>query len=182
MTSSAEDLIHLGDIKSTHGLKGTLVIYSYTRPEVAIGEYRHFRVGNLSDQTKEYSVLRCWQHGKRILLNLEGIGSVEQATGLIGQKIFAPRDSVDVDEDEYLWHDLIGCQVWSDQNEHMGEVIELQYFGAQDNLLVQGQWQGQQGQWLIPFIEDIVLVVDLDDKRIDLALPDGMEACFTPKF
>jgi len=39
-----------------------------------------------------------------------------------------------------------------------------------------------QGEWLIPFTEQIVLGVDLDEGLIEVDLPEGMDACFTPRF
>jgi len=120
------------------------------------------------------AVARCWQHGRRMLLQLDGIDSVEQATLLVRHKLWIKRDDIHVDDDEYLWDDLIGLHVIDDSNKkHLGIVSDVQDFGAQDTLLI----QSDEGVWMIPFIDSIVTHID---DCIHVSLPEGMDACFTP--
>jgi 16S rRNA processing protein RimM len=37
------------------------------------------------------------------------------------------------------------------------------------------------GEWLIPFVDGIVQRIDTDARRIEAKLPEGMDACFTPR-
>ncbi len=127
-------------------------------------------------------MLRCWRHGRRILAQLEGIGDCNAAGSLRDKKIFVPREHVDVGEDEYLWADLIGCRVYAD-GRLLGEVTALEEYGAQDNLIVVGDADAEQpGEWMLPFVAEVIEAVDLEDGRIDVHLPEGMDACFTPRF
>jgi len=41
----------------------------------------------------------------------EGVSDCNGAEALKGLRIWVPADAVDVAEDEYLWEDLIGCEV-----------------------------------------------------------------------
>ncbi len=170
-------MIHVADITATHGLKGALLIYSHTRPAKAVAGYVRFWVGidqSTAQDAPAMTVTRCWQHGRRMLLQLDAVDSVEQAALLVRHKLWIKRDDVHVDDDEYLWDDLIGLAVMDDSNEKtLGVVSDVQDFGAQDTLII----QADDGVWMIPFIDDIVTHID---DCIHVLLPEGMDACFTP--
>lgn len=157
-------------------------MFSHTRPVHAVAGYLRWYIGKDETKVTEYAVVDCHQHKKRILAKLEGIEHIDQAEQLKGLKIFVPEDEVDVEDDEFLWQDLIGCTV-VDQNENkLGEVTALHEYGAQDNLEIKTtEDMDESGEWLLPFIEDVVLDVDLDKQMIRVNLLDGMDACFTPK-
>jgi len=171
-------------IHGPHGLKGTLTIYSNTRPAIGIAGYSFWWLGTRSESAKSYKVERCWKHGKRILAELEGVSDVDAAEALAGQKIWVDADEVAVGEDEYLWQNLIGCTVIETaSNRELGKVAVLEEYGAQDILVVRtSEDTKQSGEWMLPFIEDVVLDVDLVARRITVELPEGMDACFTPRF
>lgn len=125
---------------------------------------------------------QCWQHGRRILAELEGIADVEAARQLEGMKIWIPASEVALHEDEYLWADLTGCEVVDENGNMLGRVSGLQDYGAQDILIVQTDKNAPvQGEWMLPFIHEVILDVDLDAHRITVHLPEGMDACFTPR-
>jgi 16S rRNA processing protein RimM len=177
-----DTLLHVGDILGVHGLKGALSIYSHTRPASAVAGYSCWWIGETAATAAPRDVKRCWQHGKRMLAELDGIGDCDSAALLKGLKIWVPRAEVETDDDEYLWQDLIGCAVRDLASERMlGTVTALEEYGAQDNLVVSADAAaGQPGEWLIPFTEMIVVDVDLDQQLILIDMPDGMDACFTP--
>ncbi len=157
-------------------------MFSHTRPVNAVAGYLRWYVGKDESEVTEYTVVDCHQHKKRILAKLEGIETIEQAEDLKGMKIFVSEDEVEVDEDEFLWQDLIGCMVSDQYGNKLGEVTALHEFGAQDNLEIKTTVDMEvSGEWLLPFIEDVVELVDLDKKIIEVNLLDGMDACFTPK-
>jgi 16S rRNA processing protein RimM len=174
--------LHVGDILGAHGLKGALTVFSYTRPVQAIAGYCCWRLGQSAENLASFQVRRCWQHGKRMLVELEGITDCEQAEALKGLKIWAPRQAVEVEDDEFLWQDLIGCEV-VDGGTLLGNVIALEEYGAQDILIVRTPEGGEAGgEWMLPFIKEVIVDVDLEQSRITVDLPDGMDSCFTSRF
>lgn len=180
---SADKQLHIGDILGAHGLKGTLILYSHTRPANAVAGYSCWWIGKNASSAQSYNVKRCWQHGKRMLAELEGINDCNGVDALKGMKIWIPSSEVEVDDDEYLWEELIGCEVQLDDGTRLGEVVALEEYGAQDNLLIRTADDADvKGEWLIPFIEEIVIEVDLDEGLIVVDMPEGMDVCFTPSF
>jgi len=180
---TADSLLHVGDILGVHGLKGTLIVFSHTRPAQAIAGYSCWWIGSSEASAKSYPVQRCWQHGKRMLAELDGVDDCNSAEKFRKLKVWIPIDDVETDADEYLWDELIGCRVVrAGSGELLGCVRALEEYGAQDNLLVETAADAvEPGEWLIPFLEDIITVVDLDEGVIEVALPEGMDVCFTPR-
>ena len=178
-----DSYLHVADLVGVHGLKGSLIVYSHTRPASAVAGYSCWRLGVTAESAKSYRVKRCWQHGKRMLVELDGIADCNRAETLKGMKVWIPESEVEAEDDEYLWQDLIGCKVVRQDNDMLlGTVLALEEYGAQDNLLVKTpDTVEQQGEWLIPFTEQIVTDVDLDEGVIVVDMPDGMDVCFTPK-
>ena len=175
-------MLYIGDILNPHGLKGSLIVFSHTRPVDAVAGYLRWYIGKDESNVQEYTVKDCHQHKKRILAKLEGIDTIEQVEPLKGLKIFVPEDEVEVDEGEFLWQDLMGCTVVDQVGNKLGEVTALYEFGAQDNLEIKTTADmDKSGEWLLPFIEDVIVDVDLDEKIIQVNLLEGMDACFTPK-
>jgi len=92
-------------------------------------------------------------------------------------------EDVAVSGDEYLWQDLVGCEVWeTDSNCLLGTVTALEEYGAQDILTVCTPDDARPaGEWLLPFVKDVVVDVDINARRITVNVPEGMDACFTPR-
>ena len=172
--------LHVGDILGAHSLNGALTIYSHTRPSAALAGYSCWWIGDSPEHAQPHQIHRCWQHGKRMLAEIDGITDRNRAEACKGCKIWIPAEAVEVADDEYLWDELIGCEVRNAESS-LGEVVALESYGAQDNLVVQsGPEAENRGQWLIPFTESIIQDVDPDRGLILIDLPEGMDACFTP--
>jgi len=175
-------LLYIGDILSPHGLKGAFIVYSHTRPANAVAGYLRWHVGKEEASAQVYDVKDCHQHGKKTRATLDGVESIEQAEALKGMKIWIPEEDVLCDDGEYLWQELVGCKVFSQGDVLLGEVVKLQEFGAQDIIEIHTLADAQeQGEWLLPFIEDVVVDVDLEQRVLRVQLLEGMEVCFTPK-
>ena len=126
---------------------------------------------------------RCWQHGKRLLAQLAGINDADAAAALGGAGIWVDAGEVAIEADhEYLWADLVGCEVVESSGRPLGRVVGLQEYGAQDILAVRTPDDAvPAGEWLIPFVDGVVQHVDTEARRIEVNLPEGMDACFTPR-
>ncbi|MDQ6967250.1 MAG: ribosome maturation factor RimM [Mariprofundaceae bacterium] len=177
-----DTLVCVGTILGVHGLKGTLTVYSDTRPASGIAGYSCWYLGMTAESVKAYSVGRCWQHGnKGMLAELEGVTTRTQAEQLKKIKIWVSTDEIEVGDDEYLWEALLGCDVYV-EGRLTGSVVALEAYGAQDIIVVKTSVSAEvQGEWMLPFTEDVIQLVDMENRRVDVCLLDGMDACFTPK-
>jgi len=176
-------LLEVGVIHRPHGLKGALTVYSYTRPAIGIAGYSFWWLGSDLKSARSYKVEHCCQHGKRILAELAGVTNCAQAALLEQARIWVPAGEVKLDEGECLWVDLIGCEVRrTGGGGLLGTVVALEDFGAQDILIVRTPENAENpGEWMLPFIKDVVLDVNMTTHCVTIDLPEGMDACFTPR-
>lgn len=160
-----------------------MTVYSHTRPAIGIAGYSFWWLGTVEDEVASYRVRRCWQHGRRILAELEGVTDREAAQALCGKRIWVAAADVELGPNEYLWQDLIGCELCDESSGHvLGTVIALEEYGAQDILTVQTPDDvAEPGVWLLPFVAGVIVDVDLARRLIVARLPEGMDACFTPR-
>jgi 16S rRNA processing protein RimM len=81
---------------------------------------------------------------------------------------------------EYHVQDLLDVRVFHQQTgEQIGVVVDV-FTTAHDILVVQPQPGSNQKEILIPFVEEIVPVVDLPQQRIEVIPPPGLLELYTP--
>ena len=76
-------------------------------------------------------------------------------------------------EDEFYWHQLVGCTVETDAGERVGTVREIWETGAHDVMVVRDD-AGRQN--LIPTARELTLEIDLEGRRIVVRTLPGLLA------
>jgi len=107
------------------------------------------------------------RHKRQILVRFDEIGEAEAQT-LIGVDLFSERGNVALEEDEYFDDDLLGCAVVDGAGTELGKVVEVLHYPAQDVLAVGAR------RALIPLVGAFIRCIDLERKRIDVELPEGL--------
>lgn len=121
----------------------------------------------------------------RIVLDLTGIDSIEQAEQLAGLELILPREELlPLEEDANYVTDLIGCAVYNrqaEQDTHIGTVADLQFALTPDGsrrledaapLLEVTGLNGEE--LLIPYAKHFLLTLDVPAKKIVMQLPEGL--------
>jgi 16S rRNA processing protein RimM len=113
-------------------------------------------------------------HKGQALLQLDGCHDRTAAEALRGYLVQITREeALPLEEGEYFEHQILGLDVWTVSGEHLGELMEIIYTGANDVYVVQPD-DTSGHDTLIPALEDVVLEVDLDAGRMVVELPDGL--------
>jgi 16S rRNA processing protein RimM len=98
-----------------------------------------------------------------LLVAFQEVGDRTAAEELRGRYLFVPTSSVPpLPEGEYWTHDLIGCQVWTEEGRLLGAVREVIHGPANDVWAT----EGKGGEVLIPALKDVVHEVDTAGRRI----------------
>jgi len=162
----------LGHIAGAHGVKGAVVVKSYTAEPEAIAGY-----GPLSDAQGE---TRFWisiegATAKGLICRVEGIEDRTRAEALKGVALYVDRERLPPAEaGEYYHADLIGLAVLDEAGRALGSVVAVQNFGAGDLLEVRPA--GARTTVLYPMIEDVVRRIDVAGGVIVLSPPDDVDA------
>ena len=165
---SDTDRVLLGHIAGAHGIRGEVLIKSYTEDPAAIASY-----GPLHDETcdRSFVVTKTRVAAKGVIARIEGIADRTAAEALKGTSLFVDRDRLpEPDDDEFYHADLIGMAVVTTAGEHIGDVVALQNFGAGD--LLEYRLLDSRRTEFLPFTIAFVPEIDGDARRVIVRLPD----------
>jgi len=97
---------------------------------------------------------------------------VEAATRLRGCEVQIPLEQrAKLDPGSYYLGDLIGCEVWeAGAMEPIGTVRDVEFPGGVPLLAV----ETSEGEVLVPLATEFCVRIDVQAKRIDVVLPDGL--------
>ena len=69
------------------------------------------------------------------------------------------------------FHEIIGCKMYTDQGEEIGTIREILATGANDVWVVKRK-EGKD--LLIPYIEEIVTEINIDEKKVIITPMEGL--------
>tara|TARA_B100000242_G_C43047222_1_gene488905 strand:+ start:69 stop:581 length:513 start_codon:yes stop_codon:yes gene_type:complete len=159
-----DDFIVIGRITSTHGVKGWVSIESYSSNKKDIFNYKLFLNNNKKFTTIDVSDYKLMP--KKIILKIKNIDSIDTAETLLGYQIYTKSNQLnELDEDEYYWNKLIGCNVYTDENNLLlGKVTSIIRNISSDILVI--KHKENKEEILIPFIKTYLQEVNLKEKII----------------
>ncbi|OKJ07334.1 ribosome maturation factor RimM [Kitasatospora sp. CB01950] len=162
----------VGKIGRAHGIRGDVSVEVRTdEPELRLGPGAVLLTdpAGIGPLTVESGKV----HSGRLLLRFAGVKDRTAAEALRGTFLIAevdPEETPD-DPDEYYDHQLIGLDVVLTDGTLIGELTEVVHLPYQDLLTVE---RPDGTEVLIPFVEQIVPTIDLDEQRAVITPPPGL--------
>lgn len=157
----------VGRIGRAHGVLGEATIDVQTDdPDL------RFKVGSklTLDSGQELTIKSSRWHNQILLLGFEGVNDRNQIEALRDQLISSQVDLSALAPGEYHYQQLIGCQVYLQNNELVGQVSEVVKLPGQDLLSV----DKNGSQVLIPMVKQIIISIDVLEKKIVVNPPEGL--------
>jgi 16S rRNA processing protein RimM len=113
-------------------------------------------------------------HNGILLLGFEGVADRNAIEKYRDQLLYSDVDidAPGLDEDDYHVLQLIGCKAYLVDGDLFGEVTEVLNLPGQDVLSI----KTEGGEVLIPFVHQLVPVVDVKAKRMTVIPPEDYEA------
>jgi 16S rRNA processing protein RimM len=110
-------------------------------------------------------------HKNFVLVKLDGYDTRETAATLRAQLLQVPEDeAIPLDEGEYYLYQLVGLAVYTDEGEHLGELVEVLETKANNVFVV----VGPRGEVLLPDTDEIVLDIDFENGRMEVHIVPGL--------
>jgi 16S rRNA processing protein RimM len=161
----------LGRIVAAHGVRGDVLVRSFTAEPAAIAAY-----GPLHDEARQLrfdlSVVRVTPKG--VVAHIAGISDRNAAEALKGVDLYVPRERLpEAEQDVYYHADLIGLSVVDETGAAIGEVVAVADYGAGD--LLEIRLEGSRRTELVPFTSAFVPTVDLAGGRLVVTRPAAAE-------
>ncbi|MFK3812779.1 ribosome maturation factor RimM [Bacillus halotolerans] len=165
---------NVGKIVNTHGIKGEVRVISKTD----FAEER-YKPGNTlylfmdgRQEPIEVTVSTYRLHKQFHLLQFKERQSLNEVEELKNAIIKVPEEDLgELNEGEFYFHEIIGCEVFTEEGELIGKVKEILTPGANDVWVI-----GRKGKKdaLIPYIESVVKQIDVSEKKIEIQLMEGL--------
>jgi 16S rRNA processing protein RimM len=174
MTEEAE-FVTIARVSKTQGRHGEVAATLLTDfPELFETRRKLFALGGKAAQggilRRKLDLDEHWFHKGMVVLKFAGVDSISDAETLVGSEIQVPRsERAAVGSDEFYVSDLIGCMV-TDAGREIGRVKDVQFGGGEAPLLV---IEGEK-ECLVPFAAAYIGKIALQQKRLEMKLPEGM--------
>lgn len=171
-SSVATKRVLLGHIAGAHGIRGAVLVRSYTADPERIADY-----GPLANEGGDVEFVLAVEGGtaKGLICRVEGVQDRTQAEKLKGVALYVDRSRLPPPEEgEYYHADLIGLRVVTEEGTALGTVEAVQNYGAGDILEVRPA--GEKRTVLYPMIEGVVVRVDVASGVIVLTPPEEVDA------
>jgi 16S rRNA processing protein RimM len=179
--TAAEPWVWLARIRRPQGRKGEVFADLLTDfPEKFAERKRLWLVPEkVADQAdapaREMELTDHWLHKGGIVLHFAGVDSIATAEALADQMVVIPQsERTKLDDDEVYIADLIGCalvDVASGSPVVVGTIAEVDRSTGPVALLVV---EGAAGEILVPFAKSFLRQIDLEGKKVEMALPAGL--------
>jgi 16S rRNA processing protein RimM len=164
----------VGQVVGAHGLRGELKVQLHTDDPHRFRHLERVFIGLEGEEPEVRSLQGYRLHKGRALLQLEGCDDRATAQALRGYFVLVPlAEAIPLEDGEYFEHQILELEVWTVSDEFLGQVAEIIYTGANEVYVVRNT-AADRREILIPAIEDVVLEVDLEARRLLVALPDGL--------
>ena len=164
----------VGKLVNTQGIRGEVRIISETDfPEERYRKGQELYLFHPSfPQPKPLTVASSRPHKNFYILSFEGITSINEVEKFKGGVLkVRAEDRGELEEGEFYFQDIIGCEVFTDEGERLGIVKEILQPGANDVWVVKPD-KGRD--ILLPYIDPVVREINVADKRITVHLLPGL--------
>lgn len=157
-------MVYVGEIVNTHGIKGELrIISDFKYKDSVFIENKKLYLG----KRKQEVIIKTYRKHKNYdMVTFEGITDINDAILFKGDEVFVKREDLDIDG--YVDEDIIGLNVYN----------EDKLIGIVDNIMKNKQEilviKDDNKSYLVPFVDEFVINIDLDNKRMDIKVIEGL--------
>jgi 16S rRNA processing protein RimM len=182
--ANEQSWVWLARIRKVQGRKGEVLADLLTDFPEKFSERKRVwlltAAGSAGESACEIALVNSWLHKaghtSDVVLHFAGVDSIDEAEKLRGLVVAIPRaERAPLGEDEVYVGDLIGCSLVdvAPSTERTVGVIEDvdRDAGPVALLVVRGQ---ESDEILVPFAKAYLRQIDLEAKRVEMALPEGL--------
>ena len=166
------DRLEVGKIVNTHGLRGEVKIVTWTDTPDVFEDISYVYAKRRSEEIKLTLKGIKYQKNNIIAKFLE-INSIEEAEGFKNCVITTDREVLgELPEGVYYIADLIGCEVFDEENNLLGKISDVFNTGANDIYAIS---RPQNKDLLVPVTDETIINVDIENKKIIVKLIEGLD-------
>lgn len=165
---------NVGKIVNTHGIRGEVRVISVTDfPEERYKKGAKLYLFKQNNPEPIELTVKSWRKHKNFdLLTFEGYESINDVEQFKGSTLKISEEQLgQLKDDEFYFHEIIGCTVKTIDDKEIGTIKEILTPGANDVWVVKGK---DRKEYLIPYIDDVVKKVDVNEKMVVIEPMEGL--------
>lgn len=148
-------MIKIGTIAKAQGIKGEVKIVLQNNPD----KYSELKKVYIDGSEKKIESFFVRPNG--VFVKIEGVSDRNSAELLRGKELFVnEQDLEQLKENEFYFRDLIGAEVYDENNKKIGELVDIEQYGAADVISI----NERNIIFSVPFINSIF--VNIQQKKV----------------
>lgn len=154
------ELISIGKIINFHGILGEAKV-GYSDPK-RIENAKKVIVKNIP-----LNIEKIRFHKNFAIVKFKEISDINELLNFKGENIYLAKEEVknQLEEEEYLIDDLVGLKVFDNKDDFIGIIDSIAKSTGNDILSVKPEDE-KYGNILVPFVKELVPIVDVKAKKI----------------
>lgn len=156
--------LEIGGIARAHGIRGEVAIVTHDPDSETLGHVTSVWVDGVERTiTSARATHRGW------LVLFDGVTTRNDAEALQGKQVEVDRAALDLEDDDILLGDLIGCRVVLRDGTAWGSIAAVDA-GVQDLLVI----HDGNIERLLPLVDEFVIAIDLAAGTVTVDPPEGL--------
>ena len=166
-----DDLLKVGIITNTHGLKGEVKVFPTTDDPRRFLDLDDI-ILDTGKELKTIKIEKVRFFKNMVILKFKGLDHINDVELYRQKDLYVTREqAVPLAENEYFIADLIDLQAVSDEGEELGVIVDVIQTGANDIYVIRKKGMSDL---LIPAIKDCIKKIDLENERMEIHLLPGL--------
>ena len=166
-----EDLLKVGVITTTHGVRGEVKVFPTTDDAERFLELEYVLL-DTGRELRRLDIKNVHFFKNLVILKFDGIDNINDIEKYKGKDLWIPREEAqELGEDEYYIADLQGLNVVLEDGTEFGTLRDVMETGANDVYIIDSN---EHGEVLLPAIKECILDVDLEKNTMTVHLMKGL--------
>lgn len=166
-----EDLLKVGVITTTHGVRGEAKVYPTTDEPERFLELDYVLL-DTGRELRKLEIKNVKFFKNLVILKFKGVNNINDIEKYKGRDLWIPREEgQELEEDEYYIADLLGMSVVLEDGQEFGTLKDVMETGANDVYIIDS---AEHGEVLLPAIKECILDVDLEKNIMTIHLMKGL--------
>lgn len=171
------ELLAVGKIINTHGVKGEVKVEPLTDDPRRFEDLEWVYVSknidaNDKNTLKKIKILNVKYFKNTVILKLKDIEDIDIAISFKNHFLLIDRENaIELPENTFFIFELIGCEVYEENDNLLGKVKDVIQTGSNDVYVVKN---ASNKEILIPAIKSVVKNISIENKKIVVQIPEGL--------
>ena len=166
-----DELLQVGIITSTHGVRGEVKVYPTTDDVKRFKKLKDIILDTGKEKLPlEIEGVKFFK--QMVILKFKGLDNMNDVEKFRQKSLYVTRaNAVRLRKDEYFIADLIGIKVFDEENKELGILEDVMATGANDVYVIK-MTDGRE--LLLPAIKQCILEVDVPEGRMKVHVLEGL--------